>query len=1743
LLFWAGLAAFPADSSPSLLLPTRSRVKTADGRDEWQRVEKTVAWNPKKTAIVICDMWDKHWCEGATRRVAEMAPRINAVVQKARSQGVFIIHCPSDTMKFYEGTPGRKLAQAAPPATPKVPLQRWCSLDQTRETSLPIDDADGGCDEFPQCKTYTAWKKQIATIEISEGDAITDSAEAYYLMQQRGIDHVIVMGVHLNMCVLGRPFSIRQMVNQGKNVLLMRDLTDTMYNSRRRPYVPHCVGTELMIEHVEKFWCPTITSAAFLAGGEFRFSEDRRPQVVFLIGEDEYKTWETLPRFARQALEWRGLRVSIVQESKADKNNFPGLVEALREADLLLVSVRRRGLPKEQLDAVRAHLAAGKPLVGIRTACHAFAPRGQETGGGGSAWWPTFDPEVFGGNYTGHHDAGPQTSIRAVPGEEKHPILAGVNLAQLVGHGSLYTVSPLKKTVRPLLVGSIPNQPPEPITWTHSFGAKEARIFYTSLGHPDDFANPSFQRLLLNGILWALGQPIPPAEAKADQASRPSRQPEPAGESERPPKEATPRADAGQTGSVSDPRWRRLAVPGAWEETAPLDHDRIGWYRCWVKVPATWAAKEMTLAVENIENAHEAFVNGAKIGGAGRFPPNYQNGIEFANRYVVPPEKVRPGAWNLIAIRVCAHEGPGGFRGAPPQLGTDKQHLSLAGSWQFRQGDDLAWAHVPAPPGDQKNRAPRAANSGGSSNASSQEKLLPAPATVGQGEGEPGLSSFAAFSKVEEGAVPRGSSGHPMANRGNPLEPAESARSFTVPQDLEIEQVLSEPIVRQPLFLNFDERGRMWVVQYIQYPAPAGLKVVSKDVFWRAVYDKVPQPPPRGARGLDKITIHEDTDGDGIFDKHKTFVDGLNIATACVKGRGGLWVLNPPYLLFYPDANDDDVPDGPPVVHLEGFGLEDTHSVVNSLRWGPDGWLYAAQGSTVTGNVRRPAETNFVHTQGQNIWRYHPGTHRYEVFAEGGGNAFGVEIDAQGRLFSGHNGGDTRGFHYLQGAYLRKGFEKHGELSNPYAFGYFPQMGGTKGERFTHNFILYHGGALPDRYEGKLFGVEPLQGRVVLSEILPDGSTFQTRDLERVVTSSDSWFRPVDIKVGPDGAIYLCDWYDRQVTHTRNQEGNIDTSNGRIYRLKAKGAKPLSPFNLAQLRDEQLVSLLEHTNAWFRQTALRLLADRAAAPGGSAELASRPIVPHLVKLVSESQGQLSLEALWALHLSGGLTDEVARKTLHHSNPQVRLWTVRLLGDEAPVQANRVSPDLARELAPLARGEPDVEVRAQLACTARRLPAKTALPILANLLHHDEDARDPRLPLLGWWALESKCEGDRDAVLRLFEESSFWTQPLVQQHLLERTMRRFAAAGTRQDLLACARLLELSPAREQSVKLMGGFEEAFKGRSLAGLPDELIRAMARHDVGSPAFRLRQGKPEAVERALQAIRDPQADKHQQLQFIQILGEARQPAAVAPLLELLTRRADHDLRCATLTTLAAYDRAEIGTTVVELYHTLTGDVRTAAETLLASRTAWSLDLAEAVRAGRLKPSDVPLEVVRQMKLHKSEPLATLIARQWPETGRPTSAAMQQQIKRLAEVVRSGKGDPYRGQKLFNTTCASCHTLFARGGQVGPDLTSYQRQDLDAMLLNIVNPNAEVREGYESFFVETRDDRTLSGFLVERDHHVVVLRGVDGQNVTLNREEIAEMKAAGLSLMPEGLLDNLDEQQVRDLFAYLRSTQPLAN
>ncbi len=489
-----------APASEPLVLHARLR---APKDDSFVEVEKSLRWDPAHTALIICDMWNEHWCRGATRRVGELAPAMNRTVAAARAKGVLIIHAPSSCMAAYESHPARKRAQAAPKAATSPPfIGEWCNKIPAEEKGIyPIDQSDGGCDDGPTCPQGSPWKSQIAAIEISDHDVISDSGqEIWNVFEDRGVTNVMLMGVHTNMCVLGRPFGLRNLARAGKNVVLVRDLTDTMYNSRKWPYVSHFEGTNRIVAHIEKYVAPTITSTDLTGQPAFEFQPDLRPRAVFVIGEDEYKTEVTLPEFAVKELEPAGIRCTLVIADPRAPHDFPG-VEALGDADLLVLSVRRRAPKVDELAAIRKYLAAGKPLVGIRTACHAFDTRGKARAGHDE--WTAFDPDVLGGHYTGHHPNDRHPVISASPNETTHPILSGVDVP-FTSEGSLYKTNPLNSRALVLLSGAIPSAEPEPVAWV--IERNGSRVFYTSLGCPRDFDNPSFRRLLRNAVFWALKQ-------------------------------------------------------------------------------------------------------------------------------------------------------------------------------------------------------------------------------------------------------------------------------------------------------------------------------------------------------------------------------------------------------------------------------------------------------------------------------------------------------------------------------------------------------------------------------------------------------------------------------------------------------------------------------------------------------------------------------------------------------------------------------------------------------------------------------------------------------------------------------------------------------------------------------------------------------------------------------------------------------------------------------------------------------------------------------------------------------------------------------------------------------------------------------------------------------------------------------------------------------------------------------------
>lgn len=518
LVAWSAHGVEPAaGAANSFSWTLRSRVRTAEGSPRFHQRREAVAWDASRTAFIVCDMWDLHHCLNATRRGGELTPRMNQVLVEARRRGALVIHAPSSCMPFYEGHPARRRALEAPAAA-NLPeeIGKWCyQIPAEEQGEYPIDQKNGGEDDDPQEHAEWAaklaglglnprapWTRQTPGLEIRDEDVISDSGvEIWNVLESRQIDQVVVLGVHTNMCVLGRPFGLRQLARNGKRVVLMRDMTDTMYDPHCAPFVSHFTGTDLIVEHIEKWVCPTVTSDQLLGGKEFRFAGDQRPRLVIVTAEDEYRTEQTLPEFAAKQL-GHDFKVDFVFANEAERNDLPG-IELLNDADLLLLSVRRRVLPGEQLATIRRYLERGGPVVGIRTASHAFCLRNMPPPEG-LADWPEFDAEILGGNYTNHHGNGPKVAVKGAlaGGASEHPITAGIDLGALVGNGSLYKVSPLAPKTQTLLIGSIPEQPAEPVAWTHTT-PHGGRVFYTSLGHWDDFREPAFQQLLLQGLRWA----------------------------------------------------------------------------------------------------------------------------------------------------------------------------------------------------------------------------------------------------------------------------------------------------------------------------------------------------------------------------------------------------------------------------------------------------------------------------------------------------------------------------------------------------------------------------------------------------------------------------------------------------------------------------------------------------------------------------------------------------------------------------------------------------------------------------------------------------------------------------------------------------------------------------------------------------------------------------------------------------------------------------------------------------------------------------------------------------------------------------------------------------------------------------------------------------------------------------------------------------------------------------------------
>lgn len=982
------------------------------------------------------------------------------------------------------------------------------------------------------------------------------------------------------------------------------------------------------------------------------------------------------------------------------------------------------------------------------------------------------------------------------------------------------------------------------------------------------------------------------------------------------------------------------------------------------------------------------------------------------------------------------------------------------------------------------------------------------------------------------------------ASRGQGFDPTEVEEHIAALDGVRVKLFASEPEIRQAIFVKCDDRGRVWTIQYLQYPNPAGLQRVKVDRWSRTVYDRVPEPPPRGPKGADRITILTDHDGDGHADTAKDFVDGLNLATGVEFGHGGVYVLQPPYLLFYPDKNRDDVPDGDPQVLLTGFGMEDAQSMANHLTWGPDGWLYGVNGSTTTCRI------DGLEFQ-QGCWRYHPLTKKFELFCEGGLNCYGLTFDANGELFYSTNGGPF--VHAVQGGYFYKSFGKHGPLHNLFAYHYFPQQecdqapggpptGGT----------IYNGAALPEKLKGTFVAGNFLGHTVSWWNLTPYGSTVRATYGGELINTHDAWSGPTDFCIGPDGSAYVSDFFDQRTAHP-DPDANWDRSNGRIYRIEAVDQAPAEPIDLAALSSTQLVELLRSPNRWRVDRARVELANRR----------DQTVVPQLKELVRQSNdAQLALEGLWALNAVGALDDALAAELVAHPAEYVRYWAIRLLGDRRVVSERDFEA-----LLNAAKTEDSPRVLAQLAASAKRLPGPQCLTIVDQLLQRGAGVDDPRVPWLLWWAIESKAMSDIPELLQMCSSKEAWSSDPRAANSL-RLLRRWAADGSAAGYDACDQLLASVPVAQQDAaydavrqglsERAKGFEEITQG----GLYDQ----QAQPGEGTPALQKRHFEPVSgplLDR-LRNLWHSQRDNDSLLEIALRLGDDQAYAdlrnkvesAAAPLdarqIALLREFGRADLvplllpivSPATspqqlegaLALLAGFDSPEITQHLLSIYDDLPAESRRQVREVLFARPSSSEQFLRLVNDQAIPPVEVAIEELRRLALHRSDAIDALVRKHWGNVGPGSSEEKLSTMRRFSNDLRAGAGDPQAGKLLFAKHCGICHQLHGEGQKIGPDLTSANRQDLAALLGNIVDPSAVVRREYVNHVIVTTSGQVVGGILADQTGAGVTVLTAENKRINVPNDEIEELTESEVSLMPERILEALTPQERRDLFSYLQ-------
>ncbi len=971
---------------------------------------------------------------------------------------------------------------------------------------------------------------------------------------------------------------------------------------------------------------------------------------------------------------------------------------------------------------------------------------------------------------------------------------------------------------------------------------------------------------------------------------------------------------------------------------------------------------------------------------------------------------------------------------------------------------------------------------------------------------------------------------HLVPNRveAEPKREDETIATMFVPEGFSVDVIAAEPDLHQPMAFTFDAKGRLWVVEGHSYP----------------------QKRPDG-EGLDRVLIFADNDHDGTYETRKVFAEKLNLVSGLEVGHGGLWIGAAPQFLFIPDRDGDDVPDSEPQILLDGFGFADTHETLNSFMWGPDGWLYGNQGVFNTSKIGKPGSSDDQRTSlSAGVWRYHPTKHVFEVFAHGGSNQWGLDYDEHGQIFMTYcrsfwGRGDVT--HVMQGAHywnqVNSGYapfiSTQALPGRPWMVNYllasarYGHGEGGSGKAGSNDVygghshvgtMIYLGDNWPAEYRNHLFthNLHGHQMNHVINRREAGGYNSIHAGYD-VLFCGDQQYIGVDLQYGPDGSVFISDWYDPRHCHNPNAE-QWDRGNGRMYRMKYDATwKPVA-VDYTKASDDELVAAQSHPNDWHARTARLELARRAADVGISGD-----VVEKLKKMVtSEPSAVGRLKALWSLHVIDHLFWQELKTALADESEYVRAWAVQL-ATENPSHINSTVTDA---LVKLARTDRSPFVRRALASAVQRVPFATGWLLSEAICMSDDTASDRDLPLLLWHGLAPLVAVDSDQALRLAAATQV---PAIADYI---HWYSAASSETGREKLAEMIAQQTDDERLESVELLAhAVRDARNLTTPKGWTDTATSLYAMDNARitelTETIGVAFGDAATFDRFRQRISEGSVTGNALLRSLRMLSADSSPNNLPLYLSLLDNA---EVAPQVIPLLGRFSDAKVSDALLSRLPKLEGPAWSSAMEVLCARVSSSNELLDHIADGKLPKSQLSAFYARQMASLNDAKLTARLEAEWGKLGQ-SSDEVKAEIQRLSTAYKTAPLWAYNdgtGAVHFKKLCAQCHLPSGQSEALAPKLAGSGAKGVEYLVENILDPNAVIGRDYQARVIVTTEGRVITG-LVEKESETSLTIRMLNDSVTVAKSEVEETQISPNSFMPQGLLKELNDRERIELLKYL--------